>query len=73
MASRDRLSIPESAYLLIGKRDNWTCRICGQGYRPLPDWKWEIDHWIARANGGTDHLPNLVLAHRRCNRDKAAA
>ena len=73
MARSERLSLPDWAFLLIGKRDNWTCRVCDQGYRPLPDWKWEIDHWTARANGGTNHLSNLVLAHKRCNRDKAAA
>ena len=73
MARSERFSLPDSAYLLIGKRDNWTCRICDQGYKPLPDWKWVIDHWIALANGGTNHLVNLVLAHKQCNDEKAAA
>lgn len=73
MAREKRIKLPLAAFLQIAQRDKWTCRVCEQGYKPLPDWKWEIDHWIALANGGTNHVSNLVLAHRRCNRDKASA
>ena len=73
MSKGKRIQLPMGVYLQIAQRDNWTCRVCDQGYKPLPDWKWEIDHWIALANGGTNHLSNLVLAHKQCNRDKAAA
>ncbi|HWY37116.1 MAG TPA: HNH endonuclease signature motif containing protein [Bacteroidia bacterium] len=31
---------------------------------------WEIEHSVARANGGTDHLNNLFAAHISCNREK---
>lgn len=33
---------------------------------------WEIEHSVARANGGTDHLNNLYAACIRCNRAKGA-
>lgn len=31
---------------------------------------WEVDHSVARANGGTDRLPNLRPACTTCNREK---
>lgn len=31
---------------------------------------WEVEHSIARANGGTDHGNNLFPAHIACNRQK---
>ena len=31
---------------------------------------WEVEHSIARANGGTDHLNNLVAVCIACNRSK---
>ena len=31
---------------------------------------WEVDHSVARANGGTDRLPNLQPACTSCNREK---
>ncbi len=31
---------------------------------------WEVDHSVARANGGTDRLPNLRAACTSCNREK---
>src|SRR5882762_4329160 len=31
---------------------------------------WEVEHSIARANGGTDHGNNLFGAHVSCNRAK---
>lgn len=73
MARGDRLQLPGWAYLLIGNRDQWKCRVCGDGYRTSQEYAWEIDHWIPLAKGGTNHISNLVLAHKRCNRDKAAA
>jgi 5-methylcytosine-specific restriction endonuclease McrA len=33
---------------------------------------WEVDHSLARANGGTDRLPNLRPACISCNREKQA-
>src|SRR5580658_2913501 len=31
---------------------------------------WEIDHYVARSEGGTSDLSNLVPACRTCNRGK---
>jgi hypothetical protein len=31
---------------------------------------WEVEHSHAQANGGSDHLNNLLPACIRCNRDK---
>lgn len=33
---------------------------------------WEVEHSVARANGGSDHLNNLFAAHISCNRAKKA-
>lgn len=29
-----------------------------------------LDHWIPKAEGGTDDITNLRLAHEPCNQDK---
>lgn len=31
---------------------------------------WEIEHSVAKCNGGTDHANNLFAAHISCNRKK---
>lgn len=33
---------------------------------------WELDHSVPLAEGGTDHLNNLLPAHTSCNRSKQA-
>lgn len=63
--------MPDWLLFRIAERDKWTCHIDGTGYRA--DDPWEIDHDIALANGGTNHVSNLRLSHRSCNRGKAAA
>ncbi len=68
-----RVSIPLRYLLLIGHRDKWTCHVCGQGYRPGDDYRWEVDHDQALAKGGRNLLSNLKLAHRCCNREKHVA
>jgi 5-methylcytosine-specific restriction endonuclease McrA len=64
-------SFPLWLVLRIAERDRWTCQICHEGYRPGDPW--EIHHNIAWAKGGTNHIKNLVLAHRSCNRELGAA
>jgi hypothetical protein len=66
-----RIRIPTWLLLRIAERDKWTCHICEQGY--IPGQPWVIDHDQALAKGGTNHVKNLRLAHKRCNLDKAAA
>jgi len=51
----------------ILRRDNFTCQYCGQH---APDVRLEVDHIVARANGGTDDASNLVTACFACNRGK---
>jgi 5-methylcytosine-specific restriction endonuclease McrA len=63
-----RLQVPFKDFLRIAERDCWSCRWCGTGY--LPADPWEIDHLVALANGGTNHVTNLGLCHRSCNQAK---
>ncbi len=54
------------------------CEYCGKRLsiknhgRPGERGAWEIDHSRSRANGGTDHLNNLVAACVDCNQDKGS-
>lgn len=53
----------------VFKRDDFTCRYCGQ---KTPKVILECDHIIPRAEGGTDEIENLVTACWACNRGKGA-
>lgn len=53
----------------ILKRDRYTCHYCG---RTPPDVLLEIDHVLAKANGGTDEDENLITSCQDCNRGKGA-
>ena len=66
-----RIKIPAWLLLRVAERDKWVCHVCGQGY--IPGDPWHIDHDKARAKGGTNHVRNLRLAHRRCNHGKSDA
>jgi 5-methylcytosine-specific restriction endonuclease McrA len=67
----ERLKVPQWAMFRIAQRDGWRCHVCGAGYRT--DDPWQIDHRIALANGGTNHINNLRLAHKSCNEGKGIA
>lgn len=71
MKRTERLKVPMEYILRIASRDKWTCHVCDGGFRVTDPW--EIDHDIPLAQGGTNHLRNLRLCHRSCNRDKGAA
>ena len=45
-------------------RDLFTCQYCGQ---TAPNVVLQVDHIVARANGGTDELNNLKTACVACN------
>lgn len=46
-------------------RDGQKCCYCTKGFSPSrPP---TLEHWLSRANGGTDHLANLAAAHESCN------
>jgi hypothetical protein len=51
----------------VFKRDSFTCQYCG---RTPPAVVLEIDHFLARANGGGDQEDNLLTACFDCNRGK---
>lgn len=69
MAKSERLKIPTEYLLRIAARDKWTCPVCDEGFRSNDPW--EVDHDVPLASGGTNHLKNLRICHRSCNRDKA--
>lgn len=75
MRTERRGSFPLKVFLRIAMRDRYRCHVCEGGYDPNDPW--EIDHDIPLAwgieRGGTNHLHNLKLCHRSCNRDKGAA
>jgi hypothetical protein len=73
MKRQDRLTLPLRYLLLIGQRDQWTCYLCHEGYRPGPDYRWEIDHEESLARGGRNLVRNLRLTHHICNHEKATA
>ncbi|KVL18675.1 MULTISPECIES: HNH endonuclease [Burkholderia] len=58
---RDR-TLPMFNALL--RRDGDACFYCGA---PTSEEDRSLEHLVARAHGGPDHLSNLVLAHRECN------
>lgn len=68
----DRLpTIPAWALFRIAERDGWKCHVDGLGY--MPNDPWEVDHDLPLVKGGTNHISNLRLCHRSCNRDKGTA
>ncbi len=66
-----RFPVPSWALFRIAERDGWKCHVCKLGY--LANDPWTIDHDVALANGGTNHIKNLRLSHGSCNREKSAA
>jgi HNH endonuclease len=54
----------------ILRRDNNTCRYCGQS---APDVKLTVDHVVPTALGGSDDPSNLVAACKDCNAGKSAS
>jgi hypothetical protein len=59
----------------IGQRDHWKCSIChlkvkSKTYDSKNKWSPTIDHVVPVAEGGTDDLANLKLAHMICNSKK---
>jgi 5-methylcytosine-specific restriction endonuclease McrA len=65
-----RVRLPLWAFLRIAAECNYMCHWCGTGYNVTDPW--EVDHKVSLASGGTNHMANLALCHRSCNRDKGA-
>lgn len=62
------MSLSKRVRFEVFKRDLFTCQYCGR--RP-PDVVLEVDHVIARAEGGSDDPDNLCTSCFDCNRGKA--
>lgn len=52
------------------RRDGFNCVYCGAGGRSVI---LEVDHRIAKSNGGSDDMENLVTSCLTCNRGKGAS
>ena len=61
-----RYNDPRNKRHLYGEQDG-CCNGCGEHFRPQ---NLEVDHIVAQAQGGTDHLSNLQLLCGHCNRVK---
>lgn len=61
-----RYNDPRNKKHLYGEQGG-SCAGCGEHFRPQ---NLEVDHIVAQAQGGTDHLDNLQLLCGRCNRVK---
>lgn len=48
----------------LAERDGWLCQFCKE---TLTIKTAHLDHKIPRRQGGSNALPNLQLAHKRCN------
>lgn len=53
----------------ICKARKWLCHICGLPIDPVR-MKWELDHIIPLASGGSDDDENLAPAHAKCHLEK---
>lgn len=54
----------------VFERDKGICGICRLAVDPMTPW--EVDHVIPISKGGLHSYANVQLAHRKCNRSKAA-
>jgi 5-methylcytosine-specific restriction endonuclease McrA len=54
----------------VFERDKGQCGICMKPVDPASNW--EIDHIMPISKGGPHSYANVQLAHRKCNRSKAA-
>lgn len=49
---------------LVFKRDNFTCQYCGN---KAPEVRLQVDHVVAKANGGQDDMENFITSCSTCN------
>lgn len=67
MTNRRRRSSKEREAICIAR--GWTCHICGGVIHPGRE-KWELDHVIPLASGGSDDDANISPAHAKCHLGK---
>lgn len=63
-----RQSLSNRLRFLILKRDHYACQMCGR--TALQGYQLQIDHKLARKNGGSDELENLWTLCSLCNNGK---
>ena len=49
----------------LRERDGEMCFFC---FEKMPESDMSIEHLVSIQNGGPNHMDNLVLAHKKCNR-----
>lgn len=64
-----RKKVSNRVRFAIFKRDSFTCRYCG---RKPPQVRLELDHVIARAEGGPESAENYATACSECNAGKGS-
>jgi len=70
------MSYPTPKLKSIFARTNGHCHIChgrlvfSKYGQSETNGAWEVEHSVAKANGGTCHGNNLFAAHTTCNRQK---
>lgn len=53
-------------------KQNWTCPLCGHGFKSFSIDTIERDHIIPLSQGGSDANHNIQLVHRSCHERKSA-
>jgi 5-methylcytosine-specific restriction protein A len=64
----EKLPIPENVRRFVFKRDNYTCRYCGDRKGPF-----HADHVYPESRGGETSVNNLVTSCGHCNHSKHAS
>lgn len=70
-AKEQRTLMTKKMREFIKKRDNYTCRICGNSTHVEPNLLLEIDHIIPVSKGGRTVEDNLQTLCWKCNRSKS--
>ena len=69
MSAPERKAIGKKLRFDVFKRDSFTCQYCGA---KAPDVVLQVDHIEAVANGGDNHILNLITSCMDCNGGKGA-
>jgi len=65
-----RKQIPPKIKLIVFKRDNYTCKLCGRTPALNPGISLDVDHIFPHSKGGLIELDNLQTSCSSCNRSK---
>ncbi len=67
---RKRKEIPPRKKLMVLKRDNFTCKVCGRSPVLNPGLQLEADHRQPHSKEGGDEVENLQIFCFSCNQGK---